>query len=474
MNNANDNDLFEEVDIVGEPSVGARSAAPSVTSEYDAMEDQYANLDDTSSQGHGQRHLLDVDVPGDVPPPSSPTATDAAVEAARRRQRAEDEEAVVLEERRRVQQEREDVEKERRLLEERRLQEKDAADHERLAKEDDAQRLQERARAEAVLARHEAAAAKIRQVLADDDTPVAGPSSQARGTGSEPAKRAQSVSSGTSTMSHEFETAHERTRRRQKEKLERELIADFIERGLRDQELEDTVVIALNKAVKTAPKLGQLMEDFAAGVAKAKNLLAACRQLLQETDVDVTSKQAGAALGEAEAKILAWRRVRSSLQDLTKGIKPLWYRPVPNDTADKVEELVEEFETTAIERKRLVDARAAASAPATTATPFFAAGNPADYAMALDISKYIPDRFSGEGEAAAVLKAFRTWLARWKTAEEKLKTAPHATKEAFFAQLLLALDGTARALVNDLLSGSYDAAMDLLVARYGDIFKLAA
>ena len=86
--------------------------------------------------------------------------------------------------------------------------------------------------------------------------------------------------------------------------------------------------------------------------------------------------------------------------------------------------------------------------------PSTSAATPPQEAILVDVSKYVPVKFSGEGEAANVIQAFRTWQVRWKTAEEKLKTCVDPTPLNPFYQLQQILEGAALAMVAHFPDGS--------------------
>ena len=99
--------------------------------------------------------------------------------------------------------------------------------------------------------------------------------------------------------------------------------------GMVGQDLSDAVDIDVVKAVKTAAKVNAVSRDFDAGKSSAQALLADCAKLFLEEEKEAAkSIKAHQLLGEIEARLLSWRRIRSNMERLEVGMRPLWYRPV--------------------------------------------------------------------------------------------------------------------------------------------------
>ena len=221
-------------------------------------------------------------------------------------------------------------------------------------------------------------------------------------------------------------------------------IADLVER-------EDAIEDALVEGMKNYADLTRAVESYNDHMKIASDLLQEGNKLVHDSETALEKEQAAKLLGESEALLLAWRRKRDPLENSAAEIRKFWYRPSIHFTAQKrVDDLYTSFSKLAVEVRRLkVKAETPSTVPSTSAATLL---------ILVDVSKYVPVKFSGEGEAANVIQAFRTWQVRWKTAEEKLKTCVDPSPSNLFSQLQQTLEGAALTMVACCLLYTSDAA----------------
>ena len=99
-------------------------------------------------------------------------------------------------------------------------------------------------------------------------------------------------------------------------------------------------------------------------------------------------------------------------------------------------------------------------------------------ARLLDVSNFVTDKFSGEGEAKAALTSFRTWRATWESAVRHMRDKCSGFEhEILFPKMRSTLEGPAAELVSTIppeSAKSYDEALQKLERKYGDPIALAA
>ena len=221
------------------------------------------------------------------------------------------------------------------------------------------------------------------------------------------------------------------------------------------------------KAISRAEELSTAIQEFAEDTAAAKEDLAEARRLLAEAK-EAPDRAAEELLADADALHVAWKRTRTEMETRAKTICKLWYRPTPNTARATLRTLYADY-SKVNQQVRLLKERA--KAPLSTAVTTVTAAP--QEAMLVEVVKYVHRLFSGDEAKETILQEFRTWREGWMAADTKLRSSVGVSDGVLYTQLCNAILGTALDLVKRLPPGSYQAALDALNARYGDVYALA-
>ena len=245
---------------------------------------------------------------------------------------------------------------------------------------------------------------------------------------------------------------------------------------LDDEVRRDKIADALSMGMKNFSAMGRASRSYDDLMSRVEELLLATKNRIAAATTAFTngkSEEASKALSEARAKLVDWSRKEKSLNKAGDKVIGLWYRPSRCPIGRAIDNVVQDFDAQVKEAKRLSHKL---DKPATTVlqTATVSTVPLQPEAILMDVTKYVATKFSGKGDAAEVLQAFRIWQGKWKSAEEKLNLCLNCSPEVLHHQIQQTLEGPALAMVSRLPVGKYAEAKEALTAKYGDVFQLPA
>ena len=261
------------------------------------------------------------------------------------------------------------------------------------------------------------------------------------------------------------------------------LVKDYAEHETQS-DAEDSADLALDACVKkkVLHKKAMGILGLVAKSAEAKIYRANGPLTDAESDIKEMSRQGNTAklqeatrhLDFAEGIMEDWPRVEEKLEQAAMETLELFYRPkVSEEPGTKIMNNVKLGHEEYASRMKSARSQLRVLSVPVSAPPVSALAPPAEkkiFARDFLIKSWIPDPFTGEGDA---LKDFATFKSNWAHAETKVQQfCQEITPDAMLHLLGLTVEGPAKKVVKQAMS--VEEALGLLAAKYDDIVGLTA
>ena len=266
--------------------------------------------------------------------------------------------------------------------------------------------------------------------------------------------------------------------------LERRLskFRDDITNTLSDDDDDDELFDArINEHVDKAEEWMPRHDEVMATLRSALHGVWDTRETLEAIVAD-PSKDDGADtnLQLADKLLSRWEATdRPSLLKIVERASVVWYHPIKREPgSSKVSDITAVFDRLFVEVNKAKISAGISSNPTKQTAGDIRLAPAKKSAQLLDVTKFVAEKFNGQGDATGKLTSYRSWKTHWDNALDYMRNECSDFKpEILFPKLMSSLGGEALDLVSRIPPGSskaYEEALDKLEQKYGNPIALAS